>query len=597
MSFAPPRFRGYARTAVLYGLAGAAYFPLTRVLLDWSGLAGSLPLGVAVDLGFVAVSAAFLDMQSKRSQRRMRQINERLESEALARAADLRHAIAGRAKAETRFREAEARFHDIAEASAEFIWEMDQDGAFSYVSPRFTEITGLQARSFIGKTASDLFGSGNLDDTPFGTWLNSRRPFRDVTVAMAAGTSGRLMVLSGRPVFDATGTFGGYRGVGSDITERRRIELSTERLRQRQDLILESLGEGVFGLDRDGKITFVNPAAQDMLGWTARELVGRNAAEILHPDPPGSLTAAQNKGSERSRMGATFRRKDGSELPVDYVWANLTEQGQVIGSVVALRDVTDQQRIDLELIFAKERAEAATRAKSEFLAHMSHELRTPLNSIMGFADVMLGEYFGPIENVRYKNYLTDIRRSGEHLLELINDVVDLSRIEAGRLNLDAQPCDMAQLVDEVFAMIRPLAAQSGCSLTNNVPGNLPPLTVDARRIKQVLLNLLSNAVKFTKAEGRVTVQAQIEADGTFRLDVIDTGIGIPDSEIDRVTQVFVQGDNALVREKGGAGLGLPLAKQLIELHGGALKIASIENQGTTVSLTLPPNRLNVAVGQ
>jgi signal transduction histidine kinase len=278
---------------------------------------------------------------------------------------------------------------------------------------------------------------------------------------------------------------------------------------------------------------------------------------------------------------------------VEYVLSPVIEGGEVSGAVVAFRDVTEQKRTAAELVAAKERAEASTRAKSNFLAHISHQLRTPLNSIVGFADVMQNEYFGPIGNDRYRGYVSDIGHSAAHLGELIEDLVDLARIEAGRLELEEKPSDIAALADEALAMVRPQALQGGCSLQNNVPGNLPPVQLDPTRFKQVLLNLLSNAVKFTPVNGRIAVMAEMEPDGGLLVRVSDTGSGMTDEMQEQVIRAFGSDGGGVRAEKTGAGLGLPLAKQLMELHGGGLSIASQPGQGTVVDLRLPPSRIGV----
>jgi len=244
-----------------------------------------------------------------------------------------------------------------------------------------------------------------------------------------------------------------------------------------------------------------------------------------------------------------------------------------------------------ELVAAKERAEASTRAKSNFLAHISHQLRTPLNNIVGFADVMRNEYFGPIGNERYRDYVGDIGHSAAHLSDLIEDLVDLARIEAGKLELEEKPSDISLLAEEALSMVRAQATQNGCSLQNNVPGNLPPVQLDPRRFKQVLLNLLSNAVKFTPASGRIAIMAEMEPDGGLLVKVSDTGEGMNDETLDLVTRSFDPGSVSVRSEKAGAGLGLPLARQLMELHGGALSVASEPRQGTVVSLRIPPGRI------
>jgi signal transduction histidine kinase len=238
-----------------------------------------------------------------------------------------------------------------------------------------------------------------------------------------------------------------------------------------------------------------------------------------------------------------------------------------------------------DLTGALAKASAASDAKSAFLAAMSHELRTPLNAVIGFSDVILGEIFGPIGNPRYREYVADIRRSGGHLLNLINDVLDLSRLDAGEATLRETDVSLGLVLDEALRMMRTQAAQAGVRLYQETGPALPHVRIDARRIAQVFLNILSNAVKFTPAGGSVCVSADC-ADGV-RVRIADTGIGIAGEDVARAFERFGQVDSSLSRKYEGTGLGLPLARQLVELHGGTLTLRSEPSAGTTVTIFLP----------
>jgi signal transduction histidine kinase len=235
-------------------------------------------------------------------------------------------------------------------------------------------------------------------------------------------------------------------------------------------------------------------------------------------------------------------------------------------------------------------ADAANNNKAQFLAAMSHELRTPLNAVIGFSDLLKLETFGPLGDNRYKEYARDIHASGTHLLSLINDVLDIARLDDGQLNLTEESIDIVALVSEVVRMMTPQAETAGVTLRNEVRGVLPMLLADARRIRQVLLNLISNAVKFTPPGGSVTVSARLD-DAGLALSVADTGIGIAEADIPRAFERFGQVDSTLARKYQGAGLGLPLARDLVELHGGKLTLRSQPMVGTTVTITLPASRL------
>lgn len=244
---------------------------------------------------------------------------------------------------------------------------------------------------------------------------------------------------------------------------------------------------------------------------------------------------------------------------------------------------------------ARRRAEAGSKAKSRFLATMSHELRTPLNAILGFSEVMKDEMFGPHTTPVYRDYAKDIYDSGRHLLQLINEILDLSRIEAGRYELVEERAHLGDIAQDCQRLLALRADAKGLDVTLSIAPDLPQVWVDTRAMRQICLNLLSNAIKFTPKGGRVTVTVAQTADGGQRLSVRDTGPGIPPEEIPRVMQAFGQGSLAHETAEGGTGLGLPIVKSLIELHGGTFDLTSELRKGTEVFVTLPPKRVLATV--
>ena len=235
----------------------------------------------------------------------------------------------------------------------------------------------------------------------------------------------------------------------------------------------------------------------------------------------------------------------------------------------------------------------ANQAKSDFLANMSHELRTPLNAIIGFSEVMVEELFGPVGSAKYIEYVVDIHRSARHLLDLINDILDLSKIEAGRVELREETVDVDGLIDGCLTLVEERVRATGLSLEKRVADGLPALWADKRMVRQILINLLSNAVKFTPSGGSVGVEAAIGSTGALVLTVSDTGIGMAPEDIPRVMEPFVQVDGALNRNYEGTGLGLPLANRLAEMHGAAFELKSEEGAGTTVTVRFPAERTRV----
>ncbi len=245
-------------------------------------------------------------------------------------------------------------------------------------------------------------------------------------------------------------------------------------------------------------------------------------------------------------------------------------------------------RADLEA--ARDAAEAANRTKSEFIANMSHELRTPLNAIIGFSDIMLRELKGPIGNETYIDYICEIRQSGEHLLNLIISILDISKIEAGKTVLVEEEFDLTAIVKSSIAMVAPRAEATGLTIETKLEAGCEKLFGDARAFKQVILNLLSNAVKFTDRGGLITVSAKLREDHGISIAVADTGIGIPADSISRILEPFEQAGSTLTRRWDGIGLGLPIVTRLMELHNAKLAIDSVENEGTSVHVILPPER-------
>jgi signal transduction histidine kinase len=244
-----------------------------------------------------------------------------------------------------------------------------------------------------------------------------------------------------------------------------------------------------------------------------------------------------------------------------------------------------------DLVRAKDVAEQASRVKSHFLANMSHELRTPLNAIIGFSEVIRRQLFGPVGDTRYQDYVGDINRSGQHLLRLVNDILDISKLEAGAMEIADDLVDVAQLLTECVRYVSTQAATIGVAVTVDLPAALPALRADELRFKQVILNLLTNAVKFSRRGGTVTITAARSADGGLALCVRDSGIGMTEDDIAIALQPFRQVESATTRRQSGTGLGLPLAKSLVERHGGSFRIESERGKGTSVTVSFPPGRV------
>ncbi|MGE5540230.1 MAG: PAS domain S-box protein [Gemmatimonas sp.] len=407
----------------------------------------------------------------------------------------------------------------------------------------------------------------------------------------------RIVHEEGEVVRDANGRPTGLRGIVLDITNLREAESAQRKSEMRLSGILGISPEAIIAVDQRGVIQLFNAGAEQIFGHAAADAIGQPLAILL----PKRFRAAHHgmmrafgDGDETSRLMSrrgriSGVRKDGTEFPAEASIAKLQVGDEWLFTVI-LRDITDRVADERALIAAKEEAELSSRAKSEFLANISHELRTPLNAIIGFSEMMATEPFGPLGNNRYKAYAADIRSSGQHLLSVINDILDVSKIEAGRMDLDEREVDLWRTIAASVALVQGRADQRSIAL-DATPGPVRPrVRGDERKIKQIVINLLSNAVKFTPVGGRVSVTVAVE-DGWACVRIMDTGIGIPEDRLAQLARPFVQVESGLNRRYEGTGLGLALSKALAELHQGRLVIESAVGQGTTVTLRLPPERL------
>ncbi len=263
----------------------------------------------------------------------------------------------------------------------------------------------------------------------------------------------------------------------------------------------------------------------------------------------------------------------------------------IVPTLISIRLAAERRRFEAEMRADKERAEIADRAKTEFLANTSHELRTPLNAIIGFSEMIHGHTFGPVGNPKYVEYAKDIHESGLHLLALINDILDLSKVEAGKLELNAEAIDLDRLVGDCAGLVAQRLDAGGLRFEHDLPPGLPLIWADARHFKQILLNLLSNAIKFTPPGGRITLAASVDSANGLTITLADTGIGIAAGDIPKAMAAFGQVETPMSRDFDGTGLGLPLSRALVELHGGSLRLASEVDRGTVVTLTFPADRL------
>ena len=515
--------------------------------------------------------------------------------------------ISERKRIESDMRDSQQRFRDFAESSSDWFWETGADLRFTRFSGNFTEHTRSLPDHYIGRTRDEMISADsdpqarrqNLED------LAARRPFRSFVyhtrdMSEAAGTKegpGRVLRVNGKPIFTESGVFTGYRGTASDITDEiaaeerlRATQAEIERLAQRNASILESVDDGIFGLDLNGTATFVNRAAAEMLGYGPQELVG---SDILPQVASDAKTAESLYGvllrlsSSLRDSDATFRRRDGSMLPVEYIASPVLEQERQVGVVVGFRDTTQRRLVEGELRDAKEAAEAGNRSKSEFLATMSHEIRTPMNGVIGMTGLLLDTRLDDEQ----RHFAETIRDSGESLLTVINDILDFSKMEAGKLDLDYTEFELVPLVESVVDILAPRAHAKGIEIASLIdPGLRMVVRSDPGRLRQVLMNLAGNAVKFTE-KGGVSIEVRIiergETGMVIGFEICDTGIGIAREAQGRLFSMFSQVDASTARRYGGTGLGLAISKRLTDLMGGHIALHSEPGQGSRFCVTVP----------
>jgi PAS domain S-box-containing protein len=343
-----------------------------------------------------------------------------------------------------------------------------------------------------------------------------------------------------------------------------------------------------------GETLYCNEGYARMLGYASvRDLPPSDPTKIgqnIHPEDRQAVFDHLAKREPTSRYEFRLVQHNGAVIWVHVTSISMRWDGRP-SSLAWLTDITERKNTEDELRKSKEAAEFANRSKTTFLANMSHELRTPLNAILGFSEVIQTQMLGPLGLAKYLEYAGDIHKSGTHLLDLINDLLDLAKIDAGKMELRESIVDLAGIVQDCFVLVQARAREGEVKLIAQTPREMNALRGDKRAIKQILLNFLSNAIKFTPVGGSVTVTGGLATDGTFAFSVTDTGIGMTDAEVEVALAPFGQIDSDRARQHVGTGLGLPLTRSLMRLHGGDVVVASAPGAGTTMTAVFPRERV------
>ena len=507
-----------------------------------------------------------------------------------------------------KFQESEQRYRLAVEAARCGIWDWNLDQDLIYMS----DVTGVMLGWGGGGVASTNEVIQRVAPEHRETLLKALLEARSTG---ALDTSFRVPTDSGRSLWvDARGQsvgaagpagFGRFSGVALDVSDERVAQSRAQRAEARLLDAINSVSDAFVLWDRRQRLLMWNKTFGDVFNIEARFLKVGTPRELIEqviqiairrslpvPGRDGVVELEMNNG--RWIQVSESRTQEGGHVVtgVDITAVKLQEEmsrknEEQLQTMVEKLEQSRQQQTVLARKYemAKIRAEAANHAKSEFLANMSHELRTPLNAINGFSEIMASEMFGPLGHARYKEYSGDILSSGQHLLSLINDILDMSKIEAGKMQLRVEPVSIDEVVDDTLRLVRQRADKAGLKLRTHLP-TLPDVQADFRALKQVLLNLLTNAIKFTPQGGTVTISAAV-TDDNIHLSVADTGIGIPEKALSRLAKPFEQVENQFSKTKEGTGLGLALTKSLIEMHNGRMEIDSEVGKGTSVHVILP----------
>lgn len=459
----------------------------------------------------------------------------------------------------------------------------DPQGRIEYTNATFRATTGYSSEEVAGQTMASLKSGVNAPDSYGKLWSTISAGHEWRGELCNRKKNGQLFweMVTISPVVGPDGAVVNFIGLREDITGLKNIQRALEIEHENTRRILESMNDGICLIDEKFDVRYANAALEADFGAVG----ARKCHEYLYASP-GPCVRCAFAGAEPSRFEWHARRTG----KIYEVVETQIQSGD--GSPMKLcvfHDITTHKEAEAALARARSSAEAANRAKTEFLAAMSHELRTPLNAVIGFSEIIAGQILGPVDE-RYAAYANDIHASGQHLLALINDVLDVAAIEVGRIVLRESAVDVMSVIDATVGMLRERAERAAVAMTLMPSPDLPLLTADERRIKQILVNLLSNAIKFTPAGGKVEVSATLSQDGEIVIKVADTGIGIAPEDIPRALAPFEQVDSSLSRRYEGSGLGLPLTKGLADLHGAEMELDSEPGKGTVVTIRFPRNR-------
>jgi len=515
------------------------------------------------------------------------QANEELERRVAERTAALAEEIAERTAAQEALREQEEHFRRLIENSNDQVFIFDTTGAVTFVGPSVERLLGVTPAEMIGQRPVDVI---HPDDVPIVMTTIGKaieHPGQSFTNQYRIRhKDGRWLWFEGvARTLSPHGTEQGLIANARDISERITVERTLRERDERFRRIIENASDFVMMCDPSGALTYVGPSSLRMLGFRPEELLGMRPTDLLHPDDIertlADLTWILERPGESTMSTFRIRHKDGSYRVFENVGRTISNTTSEEGVIAFGRDITDRKIAEEALARAKEEAERANRAKSEFLSRMSHELRTPMNSILGFAQLAARGELAP----QQQKGIQHILKAGRHLLHLINEVLEISRIEAGRERFSLEPVALGPVLHETVGLVRPLAQQHLVQLREGTFPEGAFAHADRQRLVQVILNLLSNAIKYNRPNGYVHLDCAMMESGRWAIRVRDNGRGIPADRLDQLFTPFAR-LGAEQTEVEGTGLGLALSQRLCEAMGGALILESTSDEGSTFRVEL-----------